>query len=495
MHLNYLKNTPAFLLGLFVSLFFFHSCIDESISSDPGLKLSFSKDTLFFDTVFTTIGSSTAKIKVYNPNEKNLKISALGLGMGSQSPYKINVNGFAKPDNQFTDIELRANDSLFIFVEVKIDPTNVNTPVFVKDSIIFLTNSNLQYVKLQAYAQDMEILRDKKITSDSTLTGVKPYLVYGDLVVDSVATLTLQPGCRLFFHDKASLVVHGNLIAEGTREAPVLLRGDRTDRLFEEVPYNYVSNQWGGVLLLNKEGNHKFNFVKMNSGFVGIFFSNKDRNYRPKLEITNSVIHNFLKYGLVVQNGDATVINTEISNTGAYSVYLSGGRHSFIHSTIANYFNRSKILMQPSGKEGNSAVMVTELNRIIPMETEFLNCVISGSSANEFEILSRFEDRYHGNFRNTFIRKEKPDPVPAVYNNVKWYEPKDSTLFVNTMYDNKKLVYYDFRLDSVSSARNMADVEISQLYPVDMNGNNRLEDGKPDAGAYEWVPTKSKKVK
>ena len=141
MHLKYLKNTPAFLLGLFVSLFFFHSCIDESISSDPGLKLSFSKDTLFFDTVFTTIGSSTAKIKVYNPNEKNLKISALGLGMGSQSPYKINVNGFAKPDNQFTDIELRTNDSLFIFVEVKIDPTNVNTPVFVKDSIIFLTNS------------------------------------------------------------------------------------------------------------------------------------------------------------------------------------------------------------------------------------------------------------------------------------------------------------------------------------------------------------------
>lgn len=265
MHLKYLKNTPAFLLGLFVSLFFFHSCIDESISSDPGLKLSFSKDTLFFDTVFTTIGSSTAKIKVYNPNEKNLKISALGLGMGSQSPYKINVNGFAKPDNQFTDIELRTNDSLFIFVEVKIDPTNVNTPVFVKDSIIFLTNSNLQYVKLQAYAQDMEILRDKKITSDSTLTGVKPYLVCGDLVVDSVATLILQPGCRLFFHDKASLVVHGNLIAEGTREAPVLLRGDRTDRLFEEVPYNYVSNQWGGVLFLNKEGNHKFNFVKMNS--------------------------------------------------------------------------------------------------------------------------------------------------------------------------------------------------------------------------------------
>lgn len=486
-------NTIFFaLIGLFLSSFVFHSCIDEKISSDPSLRLSFSKDTLLFDTVFTTIGSSTSKIMVYNPNKKNVNISAIGLGMGAESPYRINVDGEQSFNNQFTNIELRANDSLFIFVEVKVDPQASNAPVFIKDSIVFLTNNNQQDVKLIAYGQDMTILKNHKILSDSTLTDEKPYLIYGDMVVDSAKTLTLQAGCRLYFHDRASLVVYGNLIAEGTREKPILLRGDRTDKIFEDIPYNLVSNQWGGVLLLSKEGNHSFNFVRMNSGYVGIFFSNSDRNFRPKLKIENSRIHNFLKYGLVVQNGDVLVENSEISNTGAYSVYLNGGKHRFIHSTIANYFNSTDVRIQPSGKEGNAAVMIMELNRIIPMETEFLNCVVAGSGNSEFEILSRFEPEYHGIFSHSYFKKEKPDPIPAMFSNITWYSPKD-TLFQNTFFSLKKLEYYNFMPDSISPIRDIADKEISELYPIDLNGNNRLEDGKPDAGAYEWQPFNKRK--
>lgn len=476
--------------GLFLMLTA-HSCIDEKISADPGLKLAFSKDTLLFDTVFTTIGSSTSKIKVYNPNTKNVNIAAIGLGMGANSPYRINVDGALSKDNRFTNIELRAKDSLFIFVEVTVDPLATNAPVFIKDSIVFLTNNNQQDIKLLAYGQNMEVLRNRTILNDTTLTAEKPYLVYSDLVVDSTKTLTLAPGCRLYFHDQASLVVHGNLIADGTSEQPILMRGDRTDRIFEDVSYNLVSNQWGGVLLLNKKGNHIFNFVRMNSGYVGIYFSNEDRNFCPKLTISNSRIHNFLKYGLVVQNGDVTVVNSEISNTGAYSVYLNGGKHTFIQSTIANYFNSTNVRIQPSGKEGNAALMIMELNRIIPMETEFLNCIVAGSSNNEFEILSKFDSDYHGSFRNSYIRKEKPDPVPSMFTNIIWYNPKD-TIFKNTYYDLEKLEYYNFMPDSVSPARDIADPDVAKLYPVDLNGNNRLEDGKPDAGAYEWQPLKRK---
>ncbi len=487
MQLKSFHKIPRFLFGVLILFFFFHSCIDESISTDPNLKLAFSKDTLFFDTVFTTVGSSTAKIKVYNPNSKNVEISAIGLGMGAASPYRINVGGLANANNQFTNVELRAGDSLFVFVEVTVNPQHVNSPVFIKDSIVFLTNTNQQDVKLLAYGQDMTVLRDKKILNDTTLTAEKPYLIYGDLVVDTAKTLTLQPGTRLYFHDQASLVVYGNLIADGTQDAPILMRGDRTDRMFEEVPYNFVSNQWGGVLLLNREGNHKFNFVKMNSGYVGIYFSNNDRNFRPKLEINNTRIHNFLKYGLVVQNGDVLVTNTEISNTGAYSVYLNGGKHRFIHSTIANYFNSTNILMQPSSKEGNAAMMIMELNRIIPMETVFQNSIVSGSNSNEFEILSRFAQKYNGNFSNSYIRKTAPDPIPPMFMDVVWYNMKD-TVFVNSYFDREKLNYYNFMPDSVSPARDIGDYNVALQYPVDLNGNNRLQDGKPDAGAYEWQP-------
>ena len=466
-----------------------NSCIDEQISGDTALKLAFSKDTLLFDTIFTTIGSSTSRIKVYNPNSKNVEISAIGLARGANSPYRINVDGALSQDNRFTNIELRAKDSLYIFVEVTVNPQHVNSPVFIKDSIVFLTNKNQQDIKLLAYGQNMEVLRSRTILTDSTLTAVKPYLIFGDLVVDSATTLTLEPGCRLYFHNGASLVVYGNLIADGTRELPILMRGDRTDRIFEDVSYNLVSNQWGGVLLLNKEGIHSFNYVKMNSGYVGIYFSNDDRNFRPKLEINNSRIHNFLKYGLVVQNGDVLVTNSEISNTGAYSVYLNGGKHTFIHSTIANYFNSTNVRIQPSGKEGNAAVMIMELNRIIPMETVFKNCIIAGSNSNELDILTRSDDNYHGSFSHSYIRKVKPDPVPAMFTNITWYNPKD-TIFKNTYYDLKKLQYYNFMPDSISPARNMADPDVAKLYPTDLNGNSRLEDNQPDAGAYEWVPTK-----
>lgn len=466
------------------------SCIDEGISTDPSLKLAFSTDTLFFDTVFTSIGSSTAKIKVYNPNDKNLKISAVGLGKGSQSPYRLNLDGQLNANHQFTEIELRARDSMFVFVEVTVNPNNVNNPVFIKDSIVFLTNGNLQNIKLIAYGQDMEVLRNQTFKKDTVLGREKPYLVYGDLVVDTAKTLRLEAGCRLFFHDGASLVVYGNLIAEGTRGSPVLLRGDRTDRLFEDIPYNFVSNQWGGILLLNKEGHHKLDFVQMNSGYVGIFFSNNDRNYRPQLEISNSRIHNFLKYGLVVQNGNVKVTNSEISNTGSYSVYLNGGKHTFVHTTIANYFNSTNILMQPSGKEGNSAVMIMELNRIIPMETTFQNCIVSGSSSNEFEILSRFADQYNGTFSNSYLRKNEPNPIPAIFTDIKWYNETEP-VFVNSFFDRKKLIYYNFMPDSISPARDIGDYNVALQYPVDLNGNSRIQDGKPDAGAYEWQPAKT----
>jgi len=467
------------------------SCIDESISADTSLKLDFSVDTLQFDTVFTTIGSSTSQIKVYNPNKKNLKISAIGLGMGANSPYRINVDGSTSKTNQFTDIELRAGDSLFVFVEVTIDPLRTNAAVFVKDSIVFLTNSNRQDVKLLAYGQDMEILSNRTIRNDTTLTGEKPYLVYGDLVVDTAKTLTLNPGCRLYFHNQVSLVVYGNLIANGTRELPVLLRGDRTDRIFTDIPYNYVSNQWGGMLLLNEEGKHKLNYVTMNSGYAGVYLSNQNRNKRPSLEMINCRIHNFLKYGLVVQNADVLVANTEISNTGAYSVYLNGGKHTFIHTTIANYFNSTNVRIQPSARENYAAVMIMELNRIIPMETVFENCIISGSSTDEMDIMTRFSEQYHGLFSNSYIRKTKPATESPVFRQISWYDKnKRDTVFVNTYFDNEKLIYYNFMPDSVSPARNIGSMDAALKYPFDINGNSRLEDNKPDAGACEWQSVK-----
>lgn len=486
MHIS--NPIRIFLFSLLMP-FVFYACVDEQVSSDPSLQLTFSTDTVAFDTIFTTVGSATQVVKIYNTNNQHLNISTLQLAGKKQSPYRLNVDGEVHPDNQFSNIEIRAKDSLYIFVEVTIDPQHIDAPILVKDSIELNVNSNRQRIKLIAYGQNMTLLKNKTIYNDTLLTAQKPYLVIGDLTVDTAKTLTLAAGTQLYFHDKSSLLVYGHLVAKGTLDKPIVMRGDRRDELFTDIPYNFISNQWGGVLLLNPEGKHTFDFVRLNSGYVGIYFANKDRAYRPSLTLSNTQIHNFLKYGLVVQNGDITVSNTEISNTGSYAVYLNGGTHRFYHSTIANYFNSTNMAyLQPAQKEEDVALMLMELNRTAPMETVFKNCIIAGTNPNEMEILTRFDQRYHGEFTHSYIKKKQPDTLSSIFRHIVWSQPND-TIFKNTYFALREKKYYNFQLDSVSPARDIGSIEVAKQYPKDLHGNDRLQDGKPDAGAYEWQPT------
>jgi hypothetical protein len=232
-------SVPFILLISLVFTIGFSACNDEIFSSNPKYKLSFSTDTLTFDTIFTTLGSATSKIMIYNRNNVALKISNLGLAGGKNSSFRINVDGSLNANNQFNDIEIRAKDSMYIFVAVTVDPTSSNSPIFIQDSLVFQTNGVFQNVKLQAYGQDMKILRNKYILNDTTLTSEKPYLVYGYVAIDTAKTLTLNPGCKLYFHNNANMIVYGNLKANGTAENPILMRGDRLDNIKFATPFPY----------------------------------------------------------------------------------------------------------------------------------------------------------------------------------------------------------------------------------------------------------------
>ena len=477
----------------FLSLIFllpiicFYSCEDDLFSSDPEKVLSFSTDTLTFDTVFTTIGSTTEKLMVYNPNNRALKISSIGLAGGAKSQFRINVDGSLSADNHFSDIEIRSKDSMYIFVEVTVDPRDVNAPVLVTDSVVFRTNGVEQKVRLEAFGQDMILFRNKLILNDTTLSADKPYLIYGNLTVDSAKTLHLPAGCQLYFHNNANLMVRGNLRAEGTFDKPVLLRGDRLDKakFLYPVPYNYVAGQWGGVYLLWNKGNHLLRNVNINSGYVGIYMNNSDRNQLPELRIENCRIHNFVYYGLVVQNANVQVMNTEISNTGSYSVYLSGGKHVFLQSTIANYYNSSP--GRPSSRDKNPAVMIMGLYRTAPMQTEFRKCIVAGGLETELSIVSRFLTQYKAVFSDSYIRRKEAYEL-SQFQNIRWYAQND-TIFKHPFYNDTTSVYFNFTPDSVSPVRGLADRTIAAQFPLDLNGVNRLEDNAPDAGAYEWKPT------
>jgi hypothetical protein len=115
-------------------------------------NLTFSTDTLVFDTVFTTIGSTTKSFKIFNPDQRSLQIEEIELMGGAASVYRINVDG--TPGVLHKDLLLEAKDSLFIFVEVTLAVNSTTNPLIIEDSVRFRTNGKDQYVKLAAWGQD-----------------------------------------------------------------------------------------------------------------------------------------------------------------------------------------------------------------------------------------------------------------------------------------------------------------------------------------------------
>lgn len=485
--INVLKNKFLVVFVLFPALLLSTwGCQDELFSTDPDKKLEFSTDTLSFDTIFTSFGSTTEKFLIFNNNNRALRINQISLAKGTNSTFRLNVDGELNDENRFKDIEIGAHDSLYVFVETTIDVTNQNNPILFEDSVVFELNGNKQHVMLEAFGQDMYLLKDFEITSNTRFKTDKPYLIYGDLVVDTAKTLMLPAGCKLYFHNNSNLLVFGNLRTEGTFEQPVELRGDRLDKVkfLDPVPYNYVAGQWGGVYFLWSYGNHILKNTNISSGYVGLYSPNGDRGNLPKISIENCKIHNFVYYGIVAQNTNLTVVNSEISNTGSYTVYLSGGTHVFHQSTIANYYAGNTF--EPTSRDKNPAVMIMGLQRTAPMQTEFINCIVSGTLENEFSIASRYLKDYKGTFSNSYI-KRKTKYTQSQFQSISWSDFGD-VVFKQSKFDYEKKKYFNFIPDSLSPARNFADPALASRFPLDLNGKSRFVDGVPDAGAYEWRP-------
>src|SRR6266550_9149150 len=96
------------------------SCKKESFITSPQAQLGVSSDTLTYDTVFTTAGSITKSFKIFNLNNQKLRLSKVKLMGGAASAYKMNVDGTSA--TEVDNIDIAANDSLYVFVQVNINP-------------------------------------------------------------------------------------------------------------------------------------------------------------------------------------------------------------------------------------------------------------------------------------------------------------------------------------------------------------------------------------
>ena len=177
-------------------------CTDKwGFSTDPSHRLAFSSDTIAFETLFTDVSSATQAFLIYNPNKENLSIAHAYVAGGEDSPFRVNIDGLAGAT--YTDLAIRGGDSMYVFVEVTIDPRGQDEPFEVHDSLCFTLESGVtQQVIFSASGQDATVLRGMVIDADTWLTAQRPYLIYDSLRVEEGSVLYLAPGTRLYFADK-----------------------------------------------------------------------------------------------------------------------------------------------------------------------------------------------------------------------------------------------------------------------------------------------------
>ena len=201
---------------------------------------------------------------------------------------------------------------MYVFVEVTVNPNASNQPLLVDDSIIFTTNGVKQSVRLEAYGQNVNLYKNGLIlTQDTHFTAERPYLIYDSLVISPNITLNIDPGVTFYMHDTAKVITYGTLLAKGTRENPIVFRGDRLDFILNDIlPYDRTPSQWGGIFFRPESYHNIMDNVIVRNGKTGLTFE-KSSPDESKLKLSNSQITNMGEHLFSARNCKIEVTNTE----------------------------------------------------------------------------------------------------------------------------------------------------------------------------------------
>lgn len=439
------------ILAALTALLLGASCSPEGFSTSPNLRLSFSTDTVMFDTVFCTVGTATKALKVYNRSSSSLRINRVQLQGGAASAYSVNLDGMV--GHSFNDIALRAYDSLFVFVRLNAPPTAQDSPLCVADSLLFITNGNLQQVQLLAWGQDVVLHRNARLNSDSTLRAGRPHVVYGIMSVMPGATLTLEAGAQLHFHPGASLVVHGALRTEGSAEAPVVLGGDRLEPYYRDKP-----GQWGGISL-KRGSTATLQWTQVQNCITAL----QAETLADTLRMSHCRLEHCSHTCLLANGANVLADNCLFSNGANACVRLVGGQHRLSHCTVACYWGGFSF-------RGGAALQLLHPDTLPMVQALFENCIVYGSIADEVYAQPPTAP-YH--FHRCLLRTAL-DTNDARMSGIVLDDPK----FVST---TKHL----FELDTLSPAIGRACPTVALRHPIDLNGQPRPSGDAPDIGAFE----------
>ena len=400
-------------------------CTKIHYTTDPNATLNFSDDTLMFDSVFTTIGSISLYLSVINPYDQAILIDEIELEGGGLSSYRINIDGQGLDSSgaeitRQEDITILPNDSIFIFVEVTIDPTNTSSAFIDSDRLRFKVNSNEQFVDLISYGRnavfhyqpgnwfDYNNPPENVLECDEVWTSDLPHVIYGPIRVEPGCSLTIEAGAEVYVHSGSGLWIQGGSInINGTLNNKVVFQGDRLGSSYDDYP-----GQWGlefplefqyqgeniyytvsrGGIWLDRSSNSSINHAVIKNANVGIWVDSLGQGAEYALKLTNSKIYNMSSVGLLSQGGYIRGVNNLFADCGeACGAFTLGGEIIMHLSTFANYWVDGSVRQGSSVYINDWYESSGDVIQHRPFEegTEFRNCIIWGNNAgaNDFDEL------------------------------------------------------------------------------------------------------------
>lgn len=447
------------------------ACRKDSFITSADARVSITSDKLEYDTVFTAVGSITRFFKIINENDQKLRLSSVKLMGGAASPYKMNVDGIAT--NEATNIEIEANDSVYVFVQVNVDPGVGNLPFLIQDSIQVSYNGNNQLVQLEAWGQNAHFFRDKEITTDETWINDLPYVILGYLHINNNIKLTIDKGCRVYVHADAPIIVDGTLQVNGLKDTVdrVYFSGDRLDD-----PYRNYPASWPGIYFSATSKDNLFTYAVIKNSYQSIAVEDPSPNANPKLVLNECVIDNSYDAGIIASNSSIVARNCLVTNCGKNIALVKGGDYSFTHCTVASYSNpyiqhKDPVLQIRNFDAANVTANLTAI---------FRNCIFWGENGivdDEVIVNKTGTTTFSVNFDyNLWKVQTVPQGITSnqIINDQK---PLFDTIDVSRQ-------YYNFRLRDESPAKNKGVVT---GLTTDLDGKPRAV-GLPDLGCFEIQP-------
>ncbi|MDE6300627.1 MAG: hypothetical protein K2M19_02800 [Muribaculaceae bacterium] len=444
-----------------LSLVGLSGCIEDGFSDSGSDQPEFSVDTLKMGVILTEQPSTTSRFVVYNRAKKGMQISNVSLSGPHASLFRLNVDGFS--GTEFRNVEIRANDSIFIFVEATLPANERDVPVYVDASLDFVTNGVHRSVTIAAQGRDVRRLRGVTIDTDTRFEAGKPYQVFDSLVVAPGATLTVDPGVEFMFHDGAMMVVRGTLKAVGTPGNEITFAGDRTGNVAGDISFDIMSRQWTGMFFTPTSTDSELSYAHVCNTWQGVTVTG------APLRMVNTRLRN--SGGSVLEAYDARIeaIGCEMAEAAESPVVLSGGSHYFEHCTLANYY----LFVAPAVP----IVTFDHFNELTDngsgapyLQAQFLNTIIYGLGT----------DLSHGEFTGLPISLESCLLKSA---------GTDDDNFIRCIWDTDPLYntvrdeyIFDYTLKPESPAIGAATAPTSPAAATDRLGNPRYG----TIGAYEY---------